>query len=347
MPSPTVRLALLWPNVIGNPSPNSPPIPPRMINVQRWVARREPDWKQLEALLRQTETQGLQSLKPEQVRSLASLYRSVSTDLARAQTHQVGEVLIHDLQHLTRRAYNQVYQSAQPQEWRKVWEFCRWGFPAIVQTTFLYTLIATLLFVLSGLIAWWFAWQDPTFIEMLVPDEMIRPVRDEGKLWMGSIVGSEPTASSNIMTNNISVCVRAIAGGLPLGLGTFYILVFNGLLIGTIAALVAQNNLSIPFWAFVFPHGALELPAIFLSGGAGLLIAKALLLPGSYRRVDAFKLYGPQVAQLVYGIVPMLVLAGAIEGFISPNPNLPNGLKYLLGTLIFLGLLLYCRQRRA
>jgi uncharacterized membrane protein SpoIIM required for sporulation len=119
------------------------------------------------------------------------------------------------------------------------------------------------------------------------------------------------------------------------------------LLIGTIAALVAQNNLSIPFWAFVFPHGALELPAIFLSGGAGLLIAKALLLPGPYRRVDAFKLYGPQVAQLVYGIVPMLVIAGTIEGFISPNPNLPNGLKYLLGTLIFLGLLLYCRQRRA
>jgi uncharacterized membrane protein SpoIIM required for sporulation len=315
-----------------------------MINVQRWVTRREPDWQRLEALLDQTEKQGLASLPPEQISLLASLYRSVSTDLARAQTHQVGEVLIHELQRLTRRSYNQIYQSNRRQEWQQVWQFCQWGFPAIVQETLLYTLLATLLFSLSGLLAWWFAWQDPSFIELLVPPEMLRLVRDEGQLWMGSIVGSEPTASSNIMTNNISVCVRAVAGGLLAGLGTLYILIFNGLSIGTIAALVAQNNLAFPFWAFVFPHGALELPAIFLSGGAGLLIARALLLPGQYRRVDAFKRYGPQVAQLVYGIVPMLVLAGTIEGFISPNPHIPNGLKYLLGCAIFAGLLAYCSR---
>jgi uncharacterized membrane protein SpoIIM required for sporulation len=316
-----------------------------MINVQRWVARREIYWKQLETLLNQAEKQGLKSLQPEQVRLLASLYRSVSADLARAKTHQVGEVLIHDLQRLTSRGYNQVYQSDRRQEWHQVWAFYRWGLPQIIQQTMLYTLLATLIFVLSGLVAWWYSWQDPTFIEMLVPSDMIRLVRDEGQLWMGRIVGSEPTASSGIMTNNISVCLRAVAGGLLAGLGTLYILLFNGLLIGAIAALVAQNNLGFPFWAFVFPHGSLELPAIFISGGAGLLIAKALLMPGSYRRVDAFKLYGPQVAQLIFGIVPILVIAGTIEGFISPNPNIPDGLKYLIGSGILALFVIYCRQR--
>jgi uncharacterized membrane protein SpoIIM required for sporulation len=102
----------------------------------------------------------------------------------------------------------------------------------------------------------------------------------------------------------------------------------------------------LPFWAFVFPHGSLELPAIFMAGGAGLLIARALVLPGKYRRVDAFKIYGLQAAQLVYGIIPMLLIAGAIEGFISPNPAIPDILKYVIGTLIFVLLILYCKRQQ-
>jgi uncharacterized membrane protein SpoIIM required for sporulation len=96
----------------------------------------------------------------------------------------------------------------------------------------------------------------------------------------------------------------------------------------------------------VFPHGALELPAIFLSGAAGLLIARGILFPGNLRRADALKQYGLQAVQLVYGIVPLLVIAGAIEGFFSPNPSVPDGLKYLVGSLIFAGLIAYCSVQR-
>jgi len=102
----------------------------------------------------------------------------------------------------------------------------------------------------------------------------------------------------------------------------------------------------LPFWAFVFPHGSLELPAIFFAGAAGLLIARALLFPGKYRRMDALRIYGSQAAQLVYGIIPMLLIAGAIEGFISPNPAIPDMLKYVIGTLIFVLLVLYCQRQQ-
>jgi uncharacterized membrane protein SpoIIM required for sporulation len=315
------------------------------MHIQRWIARRESHWQALEQLLDRAEKTGIKSLSPQQIHELASLYRSVSADLARARTYQVGAVLIADLQKLTSRGYAQVYQGTRRQEWAKVWEFYRSGLAEVLRETLVYTLLATTIFLVSALIAWWFSWSDPNFIEMLVPESLIRLVRDEGELWMGRIMGNSPGESSGIMTNNIGVCLKSIAGGLLGGLGTLYILINNGLLMGSIAALVAQNQLAVPFWAFVLPHGSLELPAIFISGGAGLMIAKALLFPARYRRRDAFKVYGPQIAQLVFGMIPMLLLAGTIEGFVSPNPAIPDALKYLLGTVIFCGLIAYCLPR--
>jgi len=122
-------------------------------------------------------------------------------------------------------------------------------------------------------------------------------------------------------------------------------MIFNGLMIGAVATLVAQTDLAYDLWAFVFPHGFLELPAIFFAGGAGLLLARAILLPGQYRRIDALQVYGRQAAELVYGIVPMLIIAGVIEGFYSPSPFIPNIVKYVTGTVLFCLLISYCLQR--
>jgi len=316
------------------------------MNIQRWIARREPNWKRLDALLHQVERKGLKSLRALELKELASLYRSVSADLARARTNQVGNTLVQDLQGLTSRAYNQIYQGSRRQEWQAVAEFYRWGFPATVQQTFPYIVVATTLFLLGAFVAWWYAWQDPVFLSLIVPERLIRMVRDDHKLWMGSIVGIEPLASSSIMTNNLSVSFAAVAGGITAGAYTVFLLVFNGLSIGAIATLVGQNNLAYPFWAFVFPHGSLELPAIFFAGGAGLLLAKAILFPGKYRRGDALRLYGTQASQLVFGIVPMLIIAGVIEGFFSPSPLVPAPFKYIVGIGLFLLLVLYCSRKR-
>ena len=315
------------------------------MNIQRWIARREANWKRLDTLLSLVEKKGIKSLQAAEIQEMASLYRSVSADLARARTNQVGDTIVRDLQGLTSRSYSQIYQGSRRQEWQAVREFYLWGFPAIIRQTWVYTAIATAIFLLGALIAWWYAWNDPGFIPLMVPDSMISQVRDRGELWMGSIIGTEPVASSSIMVNNIGVSFRAVAGGITAGIYTIFILFFNGLLIGAVATLVGQNNLAYPFWAFVFPHGSLELPAIFFAGGAGLLIARGLLLPGKFRWGDSLKFYGYQAAQLVFGIVPLLIIAGIIEGFISPSPVIPEPLKYLLGVSFFVGLVSYCLRR--
>ncbi|MFZ4557872.1 MAG: stage II sporulation protein M, partial [Pseudanabaena sp.] len=274
------------------------------MDVQRWIARRETQWQKLESLLKHLETKGLKSLKADEIALLASLYRSVSADLARAKTNQLGEAVIQHLQALTSRSYSQIYQGSRKQEWRAAIAFYVWGFPEVVRESSAYIAIATGMFIIGALIAWWFAWRDPSFMSLVVPERLISLVRDRGELWMGSILGSEPLASSGIAINNMTVCFRTVAGGITGGLLTAYVLFFNGVLLGAIGALVQQNSLALPFWAFVFPHGALELPAIFLAGAAGLLIARALLFPNQYRRVDAFKIYGNQAARLMFGVVP-------------------------------------------
>ncbi|MEA5502096.1 stage II sporulation protein M [Halotia wernerae UHCC 0503] len=314
------------------------------MNIQRWIARREPNWQRLGTLLKQVETKGIKSLRAAEIRELASLYRSVAADLARARTQQVGNTLIQSLQSLATRAYTQIYQGSRRQEWYAVVDFYRWGLPSVVQETFPYITAATAMFLLGAIVAWWYAWQDPTFMTLIVPENLITKVRDEHQLWMGSIVGIEPLASSGIMINNLSVSFGAVAGGITAGAYTAYLMVFNGLLIGAVGTLVAQNNLAYPFWAFVFPHGSLELPAIFFAGGAGLLLARAILFPGKYRRGDALKFYGYQAVQLVFGIVPMLVIAGIIEGFFSPNPSIPDPFKYLFGLGLFISLVMYCNR---
>ncbi len=316
------------------------------MNIQRWIARREVNWQRLDALLRQIEKKGLKSLRAAEIRELASLYRSVAADLARARTQQIGNTLIQSLQSLTTRAYTQIYQGSRRQEWQAILKFYSWGLPSVVQKAFVYIATATALFLLGALVAWWYSWQNPSFMPLIVPESLITKVRDEHKLWMGSIVGVEPLASSGIMINNLSVSFGAVAGGITAGAYTSYLMVFNGLLIGAVGTLVAQNNLAYPFWAFVFPHGSLELPAIFFAGGAGFLLARAILFPGKYRRGDALKFYGSQAVQLVFGIVPMLIIAGIIEGFFSPNPSIPDAIKYLAGIGLFILLVMYCSRKQ-
>ena len=326
------------------------------MNIQRWVARREASWRRLDSLLDRAEKQGLDALKTEDIKTLASLYRSVSADLARARTHHVGDALVRDLQGLTARSYSQIYQGSRRQDWHTVVDFYRVGFPAAVRRSWGYIAIATALFVISGFVAWWYAWQDPSFMSLVLGPGFVAQVQESEELWTVSILGQEPIASSAIMINNIGVCFKAIFGGVafflpqvpiitPPGAFTVFILVFNGLMIGSVATLVAQTDLAYDLWAFVFPHGSLELPAIFFAGGAGLLLARAILLPGKYRRLDALQVYGRQAAELIYGIVPMLIIAGVIEGFYSPSPWVPHLVKYATGTVLFCLLVTYCLHR--
>jgi uncharacterized membrane protein SpoIIM required for sporulation len=160
------------------------------------------------------------------------------------------------------------------------------------------------------------------------------------EMWTHSVVAIKPLASSSIMTNNLSVSFTTFAAGITAGLGTIYMIVFNGLLIGVIGTACAQARMSLQLWSFVAPHGVLELPAIFIAAGAGLRLATGLLFPGVLPRMQSLAIAGREGVRLLLGAIPMLFVAGIIEAFVSPT-ELAVKLKFLLAAALFTLLCLY------
>ena len=179
----------------------------------------------------------------------------------------------------------------------------------------------------------------PQFGEIFLGAEKMDGIRHH-HLWMDSILSIKPQASSAIMTNNIGVCFAAFALGITAGVGTIYLLFFNGLMLGTIATVCAKYHLSLSLWSFIAAHGALELPSIMLAGAAGLRLGAGMLFPGMLRRKDALALAGLDAVQLVAGTIPLLTIAGTLEAFLSPT-HAPNALKFGVGALLFAGLCLW------
>ena len=163
--------------------------------------------------------------------------------------------------------------------------------------------------------------------------QMIETI-EHHQMWTEDVLTVKPLASSKIMTNNISVCFFTFASGIVAGLGTIYSMLMNGFLIGVIGVACFEANMSNMLWSFVAPHGVLELPAIFMSGGGGLLLARGLLFPGLLPRRESLAQAGATSAKLIFGIIPTLIVAGTIEAFLSPT-HLPSALKYLFAIALF------------
>jgi uncharacterized membrane protein SpoIIM required for sporulation len=101
-----------------------------------------------------------------------------------------------------------------------------------------------------------------------------------------------------------------------------------------------QAHMSLKLWSFVAAHGSLELPAIIIAGGAGLRLAYGLLFPGVYSRRHSLAVAGSESVRLVSGVVPLLAVAGVLEGFLSPS-SAPVWLKFVTGILLFALLLIW------
>ena len=307
--------------------------------VDDWIQSRRDDWQRLTNLLDRVRAGKLRALSEAELAEVGDLYRSITSDLAVARRDYPRHQVTTYLNQLTARAHGIVYRG-EPLELRRVWRFYAQSFPRLYRETGRYTLIATLLFLLPALIGFLLTWYQPDAAYTLLPASAqdLIPLVEHGEMWTDIPQEVRSVASSLIMTNNIQVAFLAFAGGVLAGLLTIYVLLLNGLLIGTIAGLCQAYGLSLPLWSFVLPHGVIELSVIFLAGGSGLMLGHALVSPGLLRRRDALAAAARRAVRLVFGCVPLLVIAGTIEGFVSPSA-LPPWAKFAVGALT--GLLLY------
>jgi uncharacterized membrane protein SpoIIM required for sporulation len=298
----------------------------------RWIETRQRYWDKLERLVNACGRRGIAALTHDELRELALLYRQTAADLSVAREDPSSAPLARYLNSLLGRAHNLMYSGRAPHA-RGILQFYSRVFPAVFRRTLPYTLAALVLFAAGAAAGAGMAAADPAFERVVLGGRMMDTI-EAGRMWTHSIVSIKPLAASAIMTNNISVSLAAFAGGIVAGLGTVYMMLFNGLLLGVIAVACQRAGLSLSLWSFVAPHGVLELPAIFIAGGAGLMLGKALLAPGALPRREALTESAALAVRLVLGVIPLLIAAGTIEGFISPS-DAPPATKFTIGAAGF------------
>ena len=323
------------------------------MNIERFLTERREVWDQLDALLDRADEVGLSR---EETHELVSLYRRTCSDLNRARSHTANPEILGYLNQLTGRAYRFIYRAGhETAVWSAFVRLITREIPAAFRRERLAVLIAASAFIAGALFGSLAVLVNPANGARLVPpmfftesprervekieqnEERIENV--EHALYFGA----------SLYTHNIKVSFLAFSlGALTIVLG-LWILFYNGIILGAVGTMYVLDDVSVFFFAWVGPHGALELPAIIFGGAAGILAGRALLMPGNLSRGAALRRVLPSVWRMMIGAALILVLAGIIEGSFSQfsAKTVPYSLKISLAGLLFVALMIYLFLRRA
>ncbi len=323
---------------------NTRSAPMQGFDVNHFVSDKTESWRSLEALLNAMESRRA-SMSLEDTRRFAKLYRAASSDLILARTERVDASIVDYLNDLVARSYATIYGTT-PKGRRRVLDFLLQGFPRLFRREArVIALSAALLFAGAAVGAVGIA-VDPGSRAVLIPEQHQqfspeeRVTRDEGRV---ASAGEASIFSTFLFTHNIRVTFLVFALGISFGVGTALVLFYNGLPLGALAMQYHLAGQGLFFWAWILPHGIPELTQIFIAGGAGLMLGRGMVLPGRKTRVAAVQREAKDAVMLVIGGMPILVLAGLIEGTISQihAPTIPYWLKLLFAAIVGVGVYAY------
>ena len=305
-----------------------------------FIEKHKTAWQRLEDLLKLLDASSLRRLHREEVRELGRIYRRTASDLAIARAESRDPRLINYLNSLVIRAHGRIYQ-ADVQSGSRLKQFFRNDFPQTFRRTWRYTAVSFGVFALFSAIGFLGTRYDPEFSELMGVPPAFRELYIENKVhWWEDLNEANQIGASRIMTNNVQVTIYTFALGALFGVGTLYSLAFNGAVNAAVLALTYRAGYGNELLTFMAGHGVIELSCIFIAGGAGLLIGSALLMPGDLSRADALKSRGKDAIRLMMGVAVLLVVAGIIEGFISPAPIRP-AIKFSIAAITGLALYSY------
>jgi uncharacterized membrane protein SpoIIM required for sporulation len=277
------------------------------MKVERFISEREGDWRELDELLRGDRRSARGVLR------LGALDRGAAADLALARRGHPGDPIVPRLESLVARARQAVY-AEEPRRGSLRTFFARTYWVRVRERPLPLLLAIALLLVPAALTATW-ALGDPGAAVGLVPGQFrgaVEPVGDTGMT-----AAQSAAFSGAVMTNNIQVTFLAFAAGILLGLGTAFVVAYNGAILGAVAGGAIANGNAGGFAEFVTAHGIIELSCIAVAAAAGLRMGYALVAPGPRPRMRALAAEARSAIVIVLGTVPWVILAGLIEGFVT------------------------------
>jgi uncharacterized membrane protein SpoIIM required for sporulation len=297
-----------------------------------WLNARRAYWTRLEQLLDETEQNGFALLTRADLRELGLLYRQVGTDLSALRADPASARFAEYVQRLLARAHHTIYSADRRSAGSALRGFLA-GYPEVFRRNLGPCLVSLTIFLGAAGVGGALTYRDPALEAKILSPQMIEAI-ERREMWTHSVVAVKPVASSYIMTNNMSVALLTFAAGITAGAGTLYLIAFNGFLLGVVGVACAMAGMSLALWSFVAPHGVLELPAIVIAGGAGFRLAQGLLFPGLLPRRESVVRAGADAVQVVLGCIPVLVVAGVVEAFVSPT-DLAVSSKFALAAALF------------
>lgn len=273
---------------------------------------------------------------------VADDYRMLAHDLARARELLPGTRTREYLEGAYARAHGALHQG----EWRArsaLRQFVRVDLPAAIAWLVPYLWWTTLIFLLAAAGGYALVRRYPDLIGLFASPDLIASV-ERGKLWTDGLLNIVPSSvlSVQILANNVVVSLFAYCAGLFFGLGTLYILGLNGLMLGAVFAFVGAHGLAGGLAGFIVAHGCVELSVMCLSAAAGAAVGEALIRPGRAGRMRSFSDAALRSGRVLLACAVLLVGAGLIEGFVSPNPRVPVSARVAIGVgywLLMVGML--------
>ena len=273
---------------------------------------------------------------------MADDYRLLAHDLARVRTLLPESRAREFLEAAYARAHATLHHGA----WHArsaLLALLREELPQVVVALAPYIAWSTAIFVLTVAAGYALVHRYPDLIGLFASPDLIASV-EHGRLWTQGLLNIVPSSvlSVQILTNNIVVSLIAYCAGFFFGLGTLYILGLNGLMLGAVFAFVSQHALAGQLIAFILPHGCVELSVMCLSGAAGAAVGEALIRPGYATRIESFRVTAVSSGKLLAACALLLVGAGLLEGFVSPDPRFPLWSRIAIGVgywLVMLALL--------
>jgi uncharacterized membrane protein SpoIIM required for sporulation len=258
-------------------------------------------------------------------------YRLLAHDLARARRLMPESRARNFLEAAYAQAHATLHKVASHPGYA-LWSLFRDQVPEATRSLRAHIVWVSLLFITSVLVGGWMVRTYPELINLFASPDLIATV-ERGELWTEGLLNVVPSSvlSLQILTNNVVVSLFAYCAGFLFGLGTFYIVGLNGLMLGAIFAFTRQHGLDDELFRFIVAHGCVELSVMVLSGAAGAAVGEALIRPTAARRSQSFQAAALRTGQVLTACVVLLIGCGFIEGYISPDPEFPLWTRIVVG----------------
>lgn len=307
-----------------------------------WLNRRKATWDRLENQLKQPPVADGQALS--EAEALLSGYRAVMSDLSLSRRIHGDSLITRYLEALFLALHHHIHRPPQ-HLLAALADLYHWDVPNLLRQMHHALLSALALFITAIAAGWLLVTANPELAALFASQEMLNHVQS-GQLWTDGLLNIVPSSllSVGIIANNIAVTLFAFALGAFYGIGTVYIVSMNGLILGGIFAFTSHYGLAGRLFAFIVGHGVVELSVIILACAMGLQLGEALIRPGRRSRLEAFQTTSLNAGKVLLAATPFLLVAGTIEGFISPDPHYHLTSRVMVGIgsgVIFWSVMLY------